>query len=101
MQFRSDSRNSRAVHDRSRGMVGERTRSHFMMEQRDKKHELESNRVLIRKALNDGFEYDDTTREGDGYSVRFINRKTSETKNFKFQFESNYTRLNSFWWRRQ
>ncbi len=101
MQFRNDSRSSKAAHDRGRGMIGERTRSHFMMEQREKKHELESNRESIRKALNDGFEYDDTTREGEGYRVRFINRKTGDTRDYRFQFESNYVRLNSFWWKKQ
>lgn len=101
MQFHSNSRNGRTAHDRSRGMVGERTRTHFMIEQRDKKHELDSNREAILKALNNGFEYDNTVREGDAYSVRFINRKTGETKDFRFIYESNYERLHSFWWKKQ
>lgn len=101
MQFRSDSRGNRPVHDRSRGMVGQRSRDHFMMEQRDKKHELESNRDAIRKALNNGFEYDDTTREGNAYVTRFINRNSGETKIFTFRFEANYARLHAFWWKKQ
>ncbi len=101
MQFHSDSHNARSGHDRSRGMHGERSRSHFLAEQREKRHELDTNREAIRKALNDGYEYEDTSREGSGYSVRFINRSTSDSRFFRFQFESNYVRLNSFWWKRQ
>jgi len=89
------------IHDRSRRAVGERSRSHFMLEQQDKKQELELNREGIRKALNNGYEYDDTIREGSTHAVRFINRKTGETKDFTFRFESNYARLHAFWWKRQ
>lgn len=101
MQFRNDSRGTRVVHDRSRGMVGERSRSHFMLEQKDKKRELESNREAIRKALNNGFEYDETIREGNAYATRFVNRKTGDIKVFTFYFEANYGRLNAFWWKKQ
>lgn len=98
MHFRND--HSKSVHDRSRGMVGERSRNHFMTEQREKKHELESNRQAIRKALNEGFEYDGTSRLDGGYDVRFINRRSGETQNFRFEYEANYTRLESFWWKK-
>lgn len=98
MQFHHD--NSRAKHDRSRGMIGERSRDHFMAEQREKKHELETNRELIRKALNDGYEYDNSTRLNEGYAVRFLNRQTGDARIFKFQYEANYVRLESFWWKR-
>lgn len=100
MQFRNDSQ-GRSGHDRSRGMVGERSRNHFMAEQRDKKHELEANREAIRRALNDGFEYETTLRERDAYAVRFINRKSGDVRQFRFLFESNYVRLSAFWWKRQ
>lgn len=99
MHFRQE--RSRSTHDRSRGMVGERTREHFMNEQREKRHELDANREAIRKAINDGFEYDDTLREHDAYTARFINRENGQTRLFRFQYETNYGRLNAFWWKRQ
>ena len=99
MQFHSDA-HARSTHDRSRGMHGERSRNHFMSEQREKRHELESNREAIRKALNDGYEYDGTIRERDSYNVRFVNRENNDIRTFRFMYEASYERLNSFWWKK-
>lgn len=87
-------------HDKARGMIREKSREQFIKEHKTQEHELSQNREIITKLMNDGFVYHDTVRSDNRFDVSFIHSQSQQTKHCLFDFETNYTQLESTWRKR-
>jgi len=97
MRFRESHQNVGTAHDKSKQMTREKARTHYTAEKKEMEHELQTNQEDIMKALNDCYEYSQTTRQKGTYQIEMFNRNNKDKKVFTFLFEENYAKLRNIW----
>lgn len=90
MSFKSE---RMVVHDRARGTLREKSRKHFLKEQKEMAHELSASRDRIMKLLNEGYTFESSTREDNHYELHFKNPRNMKEEDCWLNFESNFAAL--------
>lgn len=85
------------MHDRSRGMVREKSRARYMEEKKEMEHELSNHREEITKLLNEDFRHFETSRYRGQYVVKFQHPDTKRIQKLTFHFEPNFSELEPMW----
>ncbi len=85
------------MHDKSRGMVREKSRTRFMEEKKEMEHELTHHREQVVKLLNDDFAHFQTSRYRGQYVVKFQHPDNKRIEKLTFHFEPNYKQLEELW----
>lgn len=89
--------NTCKMHDKSRGMINERSRDRFIHEKKDLEHELTHHKTEIQKLLNEHYTYHSTQRRRNGYVVKFQDPTDHHMEKLTFQFETNLKTLEKMW----
>lgn len=84
---------NRQMHDKSRGMIRERSRDRFMEEKKDMEHELAHHRESIIKLMNEHYDVIDTRRQRGNYIVKFQHPDSHRMERLVFHYEPNYREL--------
>lgn len=89
--------NTCKMHDKSRGMVKETSRSRFIEEKKDMEHELTEGKLLVKKLMNDHFTYHSTQRRRGGYIVKFQDPQDHHFEKLNIHYETNLKTLETLW----
>jgi len=85
------------MHDKSRGMLRERSKDRFMEEKKEMEHELSHHREVIRKLMNDRYTVTGTSRYRGQFVVKFQHPETHKMERITFHYEPNYNQLEELW----
>lgn len=85
------------MHDKSRGMIREKSRDRFMEERKEMEHELSHHRDAITKLINDRYTVTGTTEYRGQFVVKFQHPESHKMEKLTFHYEPNFKELETLW----
>lgn len=89
------------MHDKSSGMIRERSRDRFVEEKKEMEHELSHHKEAISKLLNDRYTVLGVAKYRGQHVVKFQHPTSHRVEKLTFNFEPNYNALENMWQREE